>query len=445
MLNRIRVMVSYFMKTTKKRQNPQSSIHETDMTNLTILEELGSEESESPDRPQIPTEHSGALRIGWAVFVLAISHPVRFVILPIGGFLLTAFLWAALTDVSLLEKLHRDIERMPNYNFIPEIQSLRAEGRHSEALELAKYILQNPDLPGQEEAEQLAQEIEHERNSLIEGAKEALKGFISGDGESIQALAGAVSADMIIYGDIRDLVKQGYYQLTKNEDKADPVIVALSGVGILTEVVDFADWTPSILKAFRKVGALSDDFVRWLLKACDNSIKARKLDFGLRIAFDRVKMLTNSVGMGRAATMFKHIDTPDDLSAIAKIAQQSPDTAYIMLKVGGDDALMAMKAFDSSDEALGVMSLATKKGVHGIEWLSKGGSVGATYLFRTRILARILRTLYLGRPQALVSALAKQYEIVKQIFWGILIGAFLFSLGLMAVNIQTIRIKVVRK
>jgi len=42
--------------------------------------------------------------------------------------------------------------------------------------------------------------------------------------------------------------------------------------------VDVADWAPAVLKAFRKIGALSRKFADFVITAAKKSVKGRKLD-----------------------------------------------------------------------------------------------------------------------------------------------------------------------
>lgn len=360
------------------------------------------------------------------MFPFNITKSIFRLTLPIVCLLTSGLFLTSLTDVSLLEKLYRDLIAMPNYNYIPDIKELDSQGRKSEALELARYILQTPELPGQEEAKELANKLESELDSIWGKTKRVMSGFVFGEGNSIEEIGGSITADMIVYGDIRDLIKQGYYKVTGND--TDAVVAALAGVGLITEVVDLSDWAPSVFKAFRKVGALSDKFAKWLIIVCERSIKTKKLDDGLKMAFDYVRILSDTVGIGRAATMFKYVDNPSDLEAITKFAIQTPDTAYIMMKVGNKEALKAIKTFDNSPQAIMVMTIATQKGTKGIEWLNKGGSVGTLYLFRTRVAARVLKNLHLGRIQAFITEAAKN-KFINLFFWGMTIITGTIGIG----------------
>ena len=290
--------------------------------------------------------------------------------------LVTGFLFSSLLEVDFRSNLYQSLENMPNYNYTQDIRELQKEGKLSEALEMAHFVIKHNDMPGQLETRQLAEELEKEIASLWGRIKRATKGFITGSGNSIEELSGGIASDLIIYGDVRDLVKQGYYKITGKD--TDTVVVALAGIGLLTEAVTFADWVPSVLKAFRKIGALSKKFADFVILACKKSVKTLKLDGVLKAALKNIEGLVDKMGLARTAAVFKHIDTPSDLSAIAKTAEKNVDAAYFTVRNGGIDIL---KQFDATDAGINIMKKAAKKGPRGITWLSKGGG-GYKYVIR---------------------------------------------------------------
>lgn len=325
-------------------------------------------------------------------------------------------LFSALYEASLPPQIVRDMESIPNYNYIPDIRKLRKEGKLSEALELARFVLKHPDMPGQIEAKTVEDEIIAEQQSYWGKTKRFSGGFITGNGGSTEALAGAISSDLVIWGDIRDLAKQGYLKV--KGDEADPVIAALAGIGLLTEAVDAADWAPAVLKAFRKVGALTERFTSYLVAACKKSIKNKRLDEGLKTNFADLQKLGENLGTTRTVSTFKHVETPEDLSALSKVAQQNPDAAYLTVKNGGADGIDIIKQLDRSGAPVEILEEAAKKGPAGVKWLKKGGD-GHHLVIKTKIATRAAKNAQLRRLQELLIILAKSS------FWGILTAAFI--------------------
>ncbi|MCX8063975.1 MAG: hypothetical protein N3G21_02235 [Candidatus Hydrogenedentes bacterium] len=357
------------------------------------------------------------------MILLKIWNGFKFLFLGLIFLTISITLWYIISDP--YDSPLTNIIGIPNYNYIPDIKKLKEEGKLQEALELTRFVLRHPDMPGQEEAKALEKELETEINSLWGKAKRAAKGFITGSGNSIEELGGGIASDMIFWGDFRDLIKQGYFSFTGQE--TDPVISALAGIGLLTEVFDFADWAPAVLKAFRKVGALSKKFADFIIATAKSSSKIGKLDEGLKIVLKNLSGLVDKMGLARSATVMKHIDTAEDLASVAKIAEKNADTVYLMVKNGGPEGVSLLKQLGNTDEGIKVMNEAVKKGPAGIQWLKKGGS-GRKYVIGTRFVARVIKNLRLERPQQFIKTLIANYPQLKMFFYIIIIISFIISL-----------------
>jgi len=333
---------------------------------------------------------------------------IKFLVFSVLCLILTFFVLVSLFDNVLA------LVDLPNYNYIPDIKKLKEEGKLKEAYELAQYVTKNPDLPEYLEAQKLAEELDKEINSFWGRAKRVVNGFIFGSGDSIEEIVGGMASDLIAYGDVRDLVKQGYYKITGKE--TDAVIVALASIGLLTEFVDIADWVPSILKAFRKVKSITNKFADFIISSCKKSAKAMKLDDSLGLAFKNIQKMVDKVGMSRGATIMKHIDTPLDLDVVVKMMDKNSDAVYLAVKNGGSDGIDVIKKVSSMDNGVDLLSMAGKKGPAGIQFLKKGGIVHR-YAIITRVGARLAKNIYLGRVYNLWKA---QFSLIpKQFRWGI--------------------------
>ena len=114
-----------------------------------------------------------------------------------------------------------------NFDPIKEIQSLRNQNRRDDALDLAKFYNETQsENPGR---------IANLKNALEYTTAEKIKsltwdGFIKGQVYDSYSGIGAISSDLCIYGDIRDLGVQGWKHLIK--DDADGMIALLSAAGI---------------------------------------------------------------------------------------------------------------------------------------------------------------------------------------------------------------------
>lgn len=259
------------------------------------------------------------------------------------------------------------LARLDDYDYIADIEALRREGRLSEALDLARYVRSRPDLPGQDEAGALEIEIDGELRSLWGRSKRTVAGFVTGEGETYEAMGGAILSDMVLYGDLRDLAKQGYYKATGQE--TDPLLVALSSLGLLTEVVDAVDWAPAVLKVFRKAGAMSKAFGDWLLTLARGSVAARRLDPALTSLFSAMKAMKESVGLPRTVTLFRHVDDGDGLALLARAVARHGDEAYLAVRNGGKDGVRLLRRLDGAAGAGELLGLAARKGPRGVALL----------------------------------------------------------------------------
>ena len=241
---------------------------------------------------------------------------------------------------------------------------------------------------------------------------------------------------MVVYGDCRDLLIQGYYRITGHE--TDPVVAALAGVGLLTELVDAIDWAPAVLKAFRKTGALSKRFGEWLLTACRRSTQMRKIDPALKQVFGDLKRLYGRLGLARTAAVFGHADSAEDVALLAKHAETHPSEVYRFLATASDDGLPLLRRFGDEPRGFDLIALATRKGKPGIDLLRKGGELRHVTLY-VRYGERVLRSLRLKRPQRFLHALAMRSTSARNAMWGTAALLLAFSLWQFSAVIRHLR------
>ena len=328
---------------------------------------------------------------------------------------------ALLVLVALLQglaerRLSRALRALPDHDFTAEILALGDQGRIGEALEWARYVTNNPALPGQAAATNLAARFEREQRSLWLQADRAAKGFITGSGNSIEEMGGAIASDLVVYGDCRDLIVQGYYRLTGHE--TDSVVAALAGVGLLTELVDAADWAPAVLKAFRKAGALSQRFAEWLLGACRSSARARALDPALGQLFADLRRLHDRLGLAKTAAVFRHAECADDVAFLARHAEAHPGEVYRFLASAPGDGLPLLRRYADAPRGFELLAAATRKGPPGLELLRRGGELRSVTL-AARYGERALRSLRLQRPQRFLRALALRSPEARTALWAV--------------------------
>ena len=115
-----------------------------------------------------------------------------------------------------------------NFDPIEEILKLKNENRRDEALDLAKLYLDNQSTDTQK-IRPLQKDLEY---TPYEKAKSfTWNGAVKGEVYDTYSGLGAISADLCIFGDIRDLGIQSWFYITDNPD-FDKLVMILSAAGI---------------------------------------------------------------------------------------------------------------------------------------------------------------------------------------------------------------------
>jgi hypothetical protein len=110
-----------------------------------------------------------------------------------------------------------------SFDPIKEIQSLRDQNRRDDALDLAKFYDEIPT-GNKEIIAAIKNDLEYTITEKIKSI--SWDGFILGRVYDSYSGIGAISSDLCIYGDIRDLGIQGWKRLTKSDDADGMVALA---------------------------------------------------------------------------------------------------------------------------------------------------------------------------------------------------------------------------
>ena len=225
--------------------------------------------------------------------------------------------------------LEEKISALPDYNYIPEIRKLIVQEKYGEAGVLCEDVI-SCNLPGKEEAKLLRDLCDEQKNAVHLRIWRACRAFVTGNsGNSIEEAGGAIVSDMMMYGDLRDLILQGYFRITGKE--TDWFIVALSSAGLLTEAIDAVDWCPALLKALRKVGSVSEPLAKDIIQAAKKSSTAVPLLKNIRIVFGKS-------GFVRTGRICRSLNTVGDLGNAAKLVSVSPEAAHLVIRSAGKQA-----------------------------------------------------------------------------------------------------------
>jgi len=131
-----------------------------------------------------------------------------------------------------------------SFDPIKEIQSLKYQNRRDDALDLAKFYRDN-QTGDQERIAALKNDLEYTATEKFKSY--VWDGFILGRVYDSYSGIGAISSDLCIYGDVRDLGIQGWKHLIKADD-ADGLVALLSAAGIGLSTTAFINGSNALAK-----------------------------------------------------------------------------------------------------------------------------------------------------------------------------------------------------
>lgn len=350
--------------------------------------------------------------------------------LAAAGFMLWAFVAGTAGRLTRLQ-----LAALPGMDFAAEVRHLREAGRHGEAAVIAEAALAAETDPQKRAA------IERERDaaaaegaSVVRRLREVGMGALSGRAESIEGLVGAVGADMLVVGDVRDLLIEGGKWALDGE--ADEVILALSAVGVATTLAPEVDWAPSVLKAAKRAGAMTKGLGEFIVRAA----KGGKVE-ELRELMGHVAALARRASPGGAVRILRLADGPEDVARLAKFVDRAEDlgkgSGVLALHVTGKEGARVVKAAEGmADSATAVRAAdrlvvsAARKGPAGAAWLRLHG---AKRLLRPHPLLGLVKGVYKGNVQELAVRVAAATD--RHAWWIIpLLAVWVFAEGVWIVR-----------
>lgn len=322
--------------------------------------------------------------------------------------------WICWQDSPRLEALQK-FDELPPYDVAAEAHVLFEQNRLTDAEVLIDDALALK--PDDDRLKVIRQGIENERRSWARQLTMGTRGALTGQGDTAEGLAGAVIADLFVFGDVRDLVIQSGHWLKGEE--TDEMIVALSAGGVLLTVAPTVDMGAALLKFARRMGAISDAFAHAIAQAARRAVKERKADAVAEMTQD-VTTLAGRARPAGAVSIIKHIDDPKLLHEAA-LFSKTPEGLHALL-IDPDTTLRWLGS----------------GWPHAQEWLLKAsarGKAGLTYLatnstvmFQVHPLIGLLKGLYKGNIPDLLRQLGYDYAMVVL---GLALGWAVFELVLL--------------
>src|ERR1700694_4143221 len=211
-------------------------------------------------------------------------------------------------------------------------------------------------------------------------SKHFAPGLVTGDADDVGSLSGTVAGDLLVFGDIRDVVREGKH-LAMGED-TDRLVLGLAIAGLAVTAATYVSVggvAPvraglTLVKDARKVGRLGEGLTQWAGRSARGMVDAPMLQnavasgsvmrpgqtvSAIRAAFHAEKAgalvrLAKDVGrVGEKAGARGALDTlriaegPKDVARAARLAESKGGQMRAILKLLGRGALLlAAGAFD---------------------------------------------------------------------------------------------------
>jgi hypothetical protein len=230
------------------------------------------------------------------------------------------------------------------------------------------------------------QRLESPLNTARRTVNDFSSGFIEGKAESGAGVAGAITSDFTVVGDVRDLWEQ--YQLYAQGKPVNELVVTLAGVGVgltAATVASVGAATPakggvSTTKLAARAGHLTPDFQKLLLKQGSDVFNYKAFMLAARAE-------KGMDGVGKAAIKAYN---PQAVKALQQTAEQVNN---IRKASSTADALHALKYVENGDDLVRLEKLSLKYGAE-----TKGilKFLGKSALGTVRILRKSVELLLSG-------------------------------------------------
>jgi hypothetical protein len=320
------------------------------------------------------------LRIGWVLAVMTVSGAALAMLWPqardAGTVLAAQDDPAQLSDIQLNSALRNSQKVIPD-----NIEAALAAGDADLAnsfLELARE--KNISL-----ASELSQQVSDavkEENSSSHFAKRFASGLVTGNADDVGSLSGTVAGDLFVFGDIRDVVREGKH-LVMGED-TDRLVLGLAAAGLAVTAATYVSVGGAapmragltLVKDARKVGRLGEGLTEWAgrsarevvdtpllqnavasgsvmrpgetVSAIRAAFHAEKAGALVRLAKD-VGRVSEKAGARGALDTLRIAEGPQDVARAARLAETKGGQTRAILKMLGRGALLlAAGAFDLS-------------------------------------------------------------------------------------------------
>ena len=196
-----------------------------------------------------------------------------------------------------------------------------------------------------------------EENSGSHFAKRFATGLVTGNADDVASLSGTVAGDLFVFGDIRDVVREGKH-LAMGED-TDQLVLGLAAAGLVVTAATYVSVggvAPvraglTLVKDARKVGRLGEGLTQWAGRSAREMVDA--------------PMLQNAVASssvlrpGQTMTAIRAAFHAEKAGALVRLAK---DVGRVAEKAGARGALDTLRIAEGPKDVARAARLAESKG-----------------------------------------------------------------------------------
>jgi hypothetical protein len=226
--------------------------------------------------------------------------------------------------------------------------------------DLAKSFV---DLAGAKDiaiSEQLSRRVTDavaQENSASHFAKQFATGLVTGNADDVASMSGTVAGDLFVFGDIRDVVREGKH-LAMGED-TDRLVLGLAAAGLAVTAATYVSVggvAPvraglTLVKDARKVGRIGEGLTEWASRSARGMVDAPMLQDAVASA--------SVMRPGQTITAVKAAFHAEKAGALVRLAK---DVGRIGEKAGARGALDTLRVAEGPADVARAARLAESKG-----------------------------------------------------------------------------------
>src|SRR6266516_1531626 len=287
---------------------------------------------------------------------------------------------AAQDDPAVLSDIHMNSALRSNQSLVADhIEAALAEGDSDLANSFVE-LARDKGIAVSDELSKRVSDAVTDAGSASHFAKRFATGLVTGNADDVASLSGTVAGDLFVFGDIRDVVREGKH-MAMGED-TDRLVLGLAAAGLAVTAATYVSLGGAapvragltLVKDARKVGRLGKGLTQWAgrsaremvdapmlqhavasgsvmrpgqtMSAIRAAFRAEKAGGLVRLAKD-VGRVSEKAGIRAAQETLKIAEGPKDVARAARLAESKGSQTRAILKVLGRGALLlAAGAFD---------------------------------------------------------------------------------------------------